>query len=107
VGSSDSGGFRSVDADGHGVRRRRWNVPKSRATSCTDSGAYTEPDADSDSDANSHADADSDANSNAHTNAHAWWWHDGDHHVRRRVTEDADRCHPDARDIRQQRLARA
>jgi len=83
------------------VRRRRWNVPKSGATPCTDSGAYTEPDANSD--ANPHADANS--NANTHTNAHAWWGHDGDHHVRRRVTEDANRPAGDTRDIREQRHA--
>jgi hypothetical protein len=91
--------MRSGDTDNRGVRRRRWNLPKSVAG--TDSGTHTNTDAN----ANTNPDADTNPDANTHTNAHTWRGDHNHHHVRGRITKDADGGARDTRDIRQQRHA--
>jgi hypothetical protein len=79
------------------VRWRRWNFPESIAAAGTDSG--THPDADSGADANTHTDADADPNANAER------WDDDYHHVRGRVTQDADCARGNTRHVCEQRHA--
>ena len=91
--------MRSDDTDGRRVWWWRGNVPKSGATSCTDTSAYTKPNAISDSD--------TDANTNAHANTHthAERWNHGHDHVGGRVTTNVDGAAGDTSDIREQRHA--
>ena len=89
----------SIDTDSRGLRRRRWNLPKSVATPCAYSGAHADAISNSDTDANTRADANTDAN------AHAERRDNGHHHVRGRVTKDANRRAGDTRDLREQRHA--
>jgi hypothetical protein len=74
---------------------RRWRrhlaEPGASSRACTDA------DASSNADANPNTDAD------AHANAKRW--DDDHHHVRRRVTQDADRAGGNARHVREQRHA--
>jgi hypothetical protein len=88
--------------DHHG-RVRRWKrhiaEPGASSRACTDS------DADSNTDADPNTDADADADPN--TDANPERWNNDHHHVRGRVTQDADRAAGNARHVREQRHAGA
>ena len=91
----------SIDTDSRGLRRRRWNLPKSVATPCADSGAHA------DAISNSNTDTDAHTHTNTDTNAHAERRDDDHHHLHGRLTKDAHRAAGDTRDIREQRHAGA
>jgi len=79
------------------MRRRRRHVAEPGAGSCAST------DADPGADANSNADA----HSNPDANTDARRWDDDHHHIRRRVTKDADRATGNTRHVRKQRHAGA
>jgi len=59
-------------------------------------------DADTSSNANANTDADADTHAHAHPYTYAERWDDHHHHVRWRLTQDADRAAGNTRHVREQ-----
>jgi len=87
----------SIDTDSRGLRRRRWNFPKSGAGTGTNSGAHTNPDPDSYPNPDSYPDADSYADAERRNDVHDY--------VRGCLTTIADRTTGNPCDVHQQRHA--
>ena len=94
-GNGDGSG--SLFPDRRRVRRGRQHVAKSDAGTSADSDAYPDPHPDTDTDTDTDADPDTDAER----------WDDDHHHVRGRVTQDADGAAGNTRNVRKQRHAGA
>jgi hypothetical protein len=79
------------------VRRGRQHVAKSDADTGAGSDAY----------AYSYSYPDTNADTHANADANAERWNNDHHHVRGRVTQDADRAGGNTRNVREQRHAGA
>jgi len=80
------------------MRRWRRHVAEPGARSP----ARTDADTSSNADANTDANTDADADTHAHAYTYAERWDDHHHHVRWRLTQDADRAAGNTRHVREQ-----